>query len=259
MTLPKIATRLFISESLSAGAAIGLDHEQSHFLRSVLRLKPGAYLLLFNGADGEWLARLEGLGKGWASLEVVEPTREQTEEPDLWLLFAPLKRARIDFLAEKATELGVSRLIPVMTRRTNVERVNTTRLAANAREAAEQTERLSVPEVDEPVDLPRALGDWPEGRILIVCAEAGPAVPMVDLLAELPRDARRPAAVLIGPEGGFDDAELELLGRQDFAQLVSLGPRILRADTAAIAALACWQAWAGDWTRDGGARPRFHG
>ena len=131
MSLPKIATRLFVSDALTAGAAIGLDHEKAHFLRSVLRLKPGACLLLFNGRDGEWLARLEGLGKGWASLEVLEQTRVQIEEPDLWLLFAPIKRARIDFLAEKATELGVSRLQPVLTRRTNVERVNTGGAAAD--------------------------------------------------------------------------------------------------------------------------------
>ena len=259
MSQHKIVTRLFVEEDLSEGQVLGLDHARAHFLRSVLRLQPGAPVALFNGRDGEWLAEIEGLGKGWASLELRERLRDQGEDPDLWLVFAPIKRARIDFLAEKATELGVSRLVPAMTRRTNVERVKIDRLAANAREAAEQTERLSVPLVEEPRPLEAILGDWPEARPILACAEAGEAVPIVEHLKTWPRDARRPAAILTGPEGGFEAAEFELLRRHPQVTLVSLGPRILRADTAALAALACWQAWAGDWTRDGGARPAFRG
>lgn len=259
MADPKIATRLYVEEALAEGQVLGLDHARSHFLRSVLRLRAGAFLALFNGRDGEWLAELEGLGKGWASLALRARLREQTREPDLWLVFAPIKRARIDFLAEKATELGVSRLLPAMTRRTNVERVNVDRLAANVREAAEQTERLSVPEVAEPRSLAAILGDWPAERPLIACAEAGEAVPIADHLAGWPRDAEQPAAILTGPEGGFAEEEFALLRRHPQVTLVSLGPRILRADTAALAALACWQAWAGDWGRDGGARPAFRG
>ena len=259
MSQPKIATRLYVEQDLEEGQPLGLDHAQAHFLRSVLRLETGALLALFNGRDGEWLAEIEGLGKGWASLALRERLRPQSREPDLWLVFAPIKRARIDFLAEKATELGVARLLPAMTRRTNVERVKVERLAANAREAAEQTERLSVPVVEEARPLEAILGDWPAERPLIACAEAGEAVPLAEHLAGWPRDAEAPAAVLTGPEGGFAPEEFELLRRHPQVSLVSLGPRILRADTAALAALACWQAWAGDWTRDGGARPAFRG
>ena len=259
MAQPKIATRLYVEQDLEEGRPLGLDHAQAHFLRSVLRLETGAMLALFNGRDGEWLAEIEGLGKGWASLGLRERLREQIREPDLWLVFAPIKRARIDFLAEKATELGVSRMLPAMTRRTNVERVKVERLAANAREAAEQTERLSVPVVEEPRTLDVILEDWPAERPLIACAEAGEAVPLVEHLAGWERDAEQPAAILTGPEGGFAPEEFALLRRHPQVSLVSLGPRILRADTAALAALACWQAWAGDWTRDGGARPAFRG
>lgn len=259
MAQPKIATRLYVEQALEEDQPLGLDHAQAHFLRSVLRLESGALLALFNGRDGEWLAEIEGLGKGWASLRLRERLREQSRDPDLWLSFAPIKRARIDFLAEKATELGVARLLPAMTRRTNVERVKIERLAANAREAAEQTERLTVPEVAPPRPLEEILGDWPEDRPLIACAEAGEAVPIVEHLAGWKRDAGQPAGILTGPEGGFAPEEFELLRRHPQVSLVSLGPRILRADTAALAALACWQAWAGDWSRDGGARPAFRG
>lgn len=259
MRQPKIATRLFVEEALTEGQILGLDSARAHFLRSVLRLRPGASLALFNGCDGEWRAEVEGLGKGWASLALCERLREQSREPDLALVFAPIKRARIDFLAEKATELGVAKLLPAMTRRTSVERVNVARLAANAREAAEQTERLSVPEVAEPRALSAILSDWPEDRPLIACAEAGDALPIAEYLAAWPRDAMQPAAILTGPEGGFAPEEFALLQRHPKVEMVSLGPRILRADTAALAALACWQAWAGDWARDGGARPAFRG
>lgn len=248
----KIATRLFVEEPLVQGGKIGLDHARAHFLRSVLRLAQGALLAVFNGTDGEWLARLEGLGKGWASLELLEQRRAQTAEPDLWLAFAPIKRGRVDFLAEKAAEIGCSRLLPVMTRFTDVTRVNTERLAANAREAAEQCERLTVPEVAEPIKLSAFADVWPAERRLILCAEFGPARPIAETLSDL-GDSPGPLGVMTGPEGGFARSELDALTQLPFVTPVSLGPRILRADTAALAALACCQAICGDW-RD---RPEF--
>jgi len=251
----KIATRLYVEESLSPGRSLGLDHARSHFLRSVLRLAPGARLAVFNEKDGEWLAEIEGLGKGWCSLVLLEQRRAPAPEPDLWLVFAPIKRARIDFMAEKATELGCSLLQPVMTRFTAVSRVNEERLAANAREAAEQCERLSLPEVRETVTFDQLLRDWPSERRLMVCAEWGDALPVAEALqairAELPggvpgERSAGPWAVMTGPEGGFAESELDALRKLPFVTPVGLGPRILRADTAALAAIACWQAILGD-------------
>lgn len=241
-----IETRLFVEEPLAEGAVIGLDHARAHYLRSVLRLAPGAAIALFNGRDGAWRARLEGLGKGWASLQVESLLQPQAPEPDLWLCFAPIKRARLDFLAEKATELGASRLQPVMTQHTIVTRVNGERLAANAREAAEQCERLSVPEVRAPAKLTELLAGWPAERRLYLCAEAGAARPIAEALLAAAQEPPRPAAFMTGPEGGFSPAELDALANQSFVVPVGLGPRILRADTAAIAALASWQAILGD-------------
>ena len=174
----KTATRLYVGEALTPGRSVGLDHARAHFLRSVLRLGPGAQLAVFNESDGEWLAEIEGLGKGWCSLVLLEQRRAPAPEPDLWLVFAPVKRARIDFMAEKATELGCSVLQPVMTRFTAVSRVNEERLAANAREAAEQCERLSLPEVRETVTFDQLLQGWPPERRLVVCAEWGDARPI---------------------------------------------------------------------------------
>ncbi len=253
----KLATRLYLEQDLAAGATLGLDHGRAHYLRSVLRLGRGARLALFNGRDGEWSARLDALGKGWASLVVEEKLRAQTHAPDLWLVFAPIKRARIDFLAEKATELGVSRLQPVMTRYTAVSRVNEERLAANAREAAEQCGRLDVPAVGRVRDLFDLLGEWPAERRLLVCAESGPAEPIAEVLralSEAENGRAPPCAVLAGPEGGFAPAELDGLANLPFSSLVGLGPRVLRADTAALAALACWQAILGDGRSRLGAR-----
>ncbi len=246
---PKVATRLHVAEDLDAGQVIGLDHGRAHFLRTVLRLQVGARLALFNGRDGEWLAELEGLGKGWASLAVRERRRAQHPEPDLWLVFAPIKRGRIDFLVEKASELGCAELRPVMTRFTAMDRVNTERLAANAREAAEQCERLSVPSVAAPQELGKLIDAWPPERHLLVCAERGAARPVAEALAEAAAAglAEAPWAVLVGPEGGFAAHELSALARLPQARFVGLGPRILRADTAGLAALTCWQAWLGDW------------
>lgn len=250
-----IKTRLYVDSPLAEDQSVGLDHERAHFLRHVLRLDRGDAVAVFNGRDGEWLARIDGFGKGWCSLTVAEPRRTQAGEPDLWLLFAPIKKGRIDFVAEKATEMGVSRLWPVFTRRTDPNRVNLDRLRANAVEAAEQCERLTVPDLSDPVPLSRALADWPAGRTLFLCAESGAARPAAEAMRAA---GRGPAAVLIGPEGGFEKSELDEICKLPFVVPVGLGPRILRADTAVVAALACWQSLAGDWASDSAdIRPPF--
>ncbi len=236
--------RLFVEDDLAPGGALTLDGPRAHYLRDVLRLGVGAEVLLFNGRDGEWRATVAATAKRSLDLGIENQTRPQIAEPDLWLCFAPVKKARIDFIAEKATELGVSALLPVITRRTNVERVNLERLRANAVEAAEQTERLSVPEVRGPVSLEQVLRSWPATRRLLIADETGGGRPILDALG----DARPgPWAVLVGPEGGFAREELDRIAALPGVLPVGLGPRILRADTAAIAALACLQAAIGDW------------
>jgi 16S rRNA (uracil1498-N3)-methyltransferase len=241
-------SRLFVEAGLGAGVEALLDEAQAHYLRNVMRRADGAPLSLFNGRDGEWKATLSLRGKKAAVALVGEQTRTQAAEPDLWLCFAPVKRARIDYIAEKATELGVSVLQPIVTQHTAVERVNVERLRANAIEAAEQTERLSVPEVRAPVDLARLLDTWPSGRRLLMCDETGSGPPIADVLAGLDAASRAvPWAIVVGPEGGFASAELAALRRIKDVTAVGLGPRILRADTAALAALAVWQALVGDW------------
>jgi 16S rRNA (uracil1498-N3)-methyltransferase len=240
--------RLHVAADLAAGAAVALEEAQTHYLRNVLRLAPGDEVALFNGRDGEWQAAIDGLAKRSTTLRCLAQTRPQIAEPDLWLLFAPIKRLRIDFLVAKATELGVALLQPVFTRHTQATRLNLERLSAHAVEAAEQTERLSIPVLREPQSLVSCLAAWPAGRRLLLCAEAGRALPIADALGALAGtpSARSPWAVLVGPEGGFAAAELDDLGKLPFVTPVGLGPRILRADTAALAALACWQAILGD-------------
>jgi 16S rRNA (uracil1498-N3)-methyltransferase len=241
-------SRLFVEADLSAGSEAPLSEAQVHYLRHVLRRPDGSPLVLFNGRDGEWRATLEGRGKKAAVARLGERTREQIAEPDVWLCFAPVKRARIDYIAEKATELGAAVLQPVLTQHTMVERVNLERLRANAIEAAEQTERLGVPDVRAPVTLARLLADWPAGRRLLMCDETGGGPPIGTVLSGLDAAARAaPWAIVIGPEGGFAEAELAAIRRLKDVTAVGLGPRILRADTAALAALACWQALVGDW------------
>lgn len=241
--------RLFIANDLSADTLIILDKDQSHYLANVMRVKAGEDVALFNGRDGEWLGRLDKVAKASVTIQVQSQSRRQTPEPDLWLLAAPIKKDRIDLVAEKATELGISALWPVFTHRTVMSRVNTDRLAANMVEAAEQCERLSVPEMREPTDLAKALAGWDAARPLVFLDESGGGAPITQALNNLQPG---PLAVLTGPEGGFDDAERALLARLPFAVPVSLGPRILRAETAAIAALSVVQALLGDWNR----RPR---
>jgi 16S rRNA (uracil1498-N3)-methyltransferase len=239
----KISARLFVTSPLAEGAAVELGPEQAHYLRNVMRLGDGDAVALFNGSDGEFRARIQSFGKRTAHLLVEERLRAQQAEADLWLVFAPIKRARIDYLVEKATELGASALVPVITRHTHVERLNLDRLRAHAIEAAEQSERLTVPRIEEPRALDEVLAAWDASRRIMLCDESGTAPPASVALANQNAAAW---AVLIGPEGGFAETELDALRKLPFVSPVSLGPRILRADTAALAGLAVLQALRGE-------------
>lgn len=241
-------TRLFVDSALAPGAVVEAAEGQAHYLMHVMRAKAGEPVALFNGRDGEWTAKVATPAKRKVHLEVGEKLRDQSGEPDVRLVFAPVKR--IEFLVEKATELGVRALHPVFTRRTTIGRVNAKRLLANATEAAEQSDRLSVPEIAEAVQLLDLLGAWPADRRLYFLDETGGGAPIAEVLARARADGnvKTPVAFLTGPEGGFDQSELDALRRLPFAVPVGLGPRILRAETAALAALACWQAFCGDWT-----------
>lgn len=238
------AQRLFVTAALSGGATIDLDRDQSHYVLNVLRMDEGARILAFNGRDGEWLCRLRKNGKRDARLATEEQTRLQTPPGELTYLFAPLKQARLDYMVQKAVEMGVSALRPVVTRHTQVNRVNAERLRANVVEAAEQCGILSVPEVLDEMKLEAVLAAWEPDRLLIFCDEDAEVADPVAALASAPAG---PASLIIGPEGGFSDEERrQLLGLPKVLRL-SLGPRILRADTAAVAALAILQAVRGDW------------
>ncbi|NBD28730.1 MAG: 16S rRNA (uracil(1498)-N(3))-methyltransferase [Alphaproteobacteria bacterium] len=234
--------RLFVDHPLGAGQTVPLDRDQAHYLFGVMRLGPGAVLSLFNGRDGEWDAEVTEAAKRRGTLTCLQQTRPLQEPPDLWLLFAPIKKARTDFIVEKATEMGARRICPVLTEFTNSERVRVDRLQAHAVEAAEQCGGTYVPELAEPAKLDRLLDGWTPARALMFCDETrlGAADGMPDAL-------RPPAAILIGPEGGFSPRERDHLRGMDCATSISLGPRILRADTAAVAALTLWQNAHGDW------------
>jgi 16S rRNA (uracil1498-N3)-methyltransferase len=305
-TYPKI--RLFVEHGLALNAAVTIRDEQAHYLLRVMRIKQGEMLALFNGADGEWRAEVSVIGKKELQLKVLDQLRDYLLPPDIWLCFAPLKFGRIDYLVQKATELGVAKLQPVYTQYTQADRVNLQRLRANAVEAAEQCERVEVPEIAEPIDLPKLLAAWPVDRQLLYGDESGNGVALKDWLAQqtvsaasphpnpLPvgegsarsahangkalslglearkfdspgsnflvqglgegqdqilRDRIDKFAILIGPEGGFSPNERHILATK--ATAVGLGPRILRADTAAIALLSILQCWLGDWQQP----PRF--
>jgi 16S rRNA (uracil1498-N3)-methyltransferase len=230
-----------VTADLREGGGVALSDGQAHYLLHVMRAKPGDRVRLFNGRDGEWAAQLAAATRRGVTATALARTAPQSAVPDLWLCFAPVKKTPADYLAQKATELGVARLQPVFTRRTIVTRVNEERLAANAVEAAEQSDRLSVPDIAAPVTLEKLLAAWPDARTLYFCDEGGDARP----LAEAAQPAA--AAILTGPEGGFDPAERDMIRSRSFVVPVTLGPRILRADTAALAALAVWQSAAGDW------------
>ncbi len=238
------AQRLFVEHDLAPGVAVACAPEQVNYLRNVLRLADGAEILIFNGRDGEWKATLRITGKRTCSLEPVERIRAQQDGPDIHYVFAPLKRARLDYMIQKATELGVARLQPVLTRHTIAERVNLDRMRANAIEAAEQCGILRIPDIGEPARLDRLIAAWDPARPLVFCDEAAEIQSPLEALS---RTQSGPLGLLIGPEGGFATDERELLIRQPFTVRLSLGPRIMRADTAAIAALALINAALGDW------------
>jgi 16S rRNA (uracil1498-N3)-methyltransferase len=253
--------RLFVDAPLAAGSALPLEAPQAHYLVDVLRLKEGDGVLVFNGREGEWRATLAPVSKKKFALKIEEQTRPQTQPADLHYLFAPIKRARLDYMVQKAVEMGVSKLVPVITRHTNAERVNVARMAANAVEAAEQCGILNLPEIAEPVALDKAVAALEPDRLLVFCDEDAPTGGPIAQLSEpagpdrlsMPggvkqaSDHRSSLAVLIGPEGGFAHDERRLLMARSNTRRIGLGPRILRADTAAVAALALVQAILGDW------------
>jgi 16S rRNA (uracil1498-N3)-methyltransferase len=243
----KSLPRLYLDTPLAAGTRIDLEREHTNYLIAVLRMKAGEAVIVFNGRDGAWLTRIADDHRKGAVLEAVVQTEHQTEKSDLWFGFAPLKTARLDYVVQKATEMGAGVIQPVITQFTQVSRLKTDKLEANVVEAAEQCEVLSVPTLAPETDLTTLISDWRHThglRRLIFCDESAPSHTPAQTLADL---EGLPVGILVGPEGGFSDAERTLLLSQDFVVPISLGPRILRADTAAVAALAVVQATIGDW------------
>ncbi len=244
MAVAKI--RLCVDQPLGPGQSLALDEAQAHYLFAVMREAVGSAVLAFNGRDGEWLCLVEAAGKRGGVLRCQAQTRVQTAPPDLWLVFAPVKKARTDFIVEKAVELGAARLIPVQTDFTNAERLRQDKAAAHVREAAEQCAALWLPEVAPLTPLPKLLAAWDPGRRLFWAdeAQAGQAASPLPVLAALPPG---PAAILIGPEGGFSEPERRTLRALPYVTPLALGPRILRAETAALSLMTLWQAQLGDW------------
>jgi len=237
---PRSLPRLFVETLLSAGARVGLDSAQANYLGNVMRLKQGDRLLLFDGVSGEWLAEVADAGKKRMTLAVVEPTRPQENVPDLWLAFAPVKKGRVDWLVEKAVELGVARLLPVVTQRTIVDKLNLDRMRAHIVEAAEQCGRTTLAAIDEPVKLDAFLKSRDTARTLYFADESGGDPAAIAF-------APGPSLILTGPEGGFTPDEAAVIRAAPNACAISLGPRILRAETAALAAISAWMSSVGDW------------
>ncbi|MFD1612875.1 16S rRNA (uracil(1498)-N(3))-methyltransferase [Sphingomonas tabacisoli] len=238
---PHSAPRLFIDQPLADGMELRIEGGQAHYLLSVMRMKAGGAVKLFDDRTGEWLGEVAQTGKRDLIVRIAARLRDREAVPDLWLCVAPIKRGRIDWVAEKASELGVARLVPVATRRAVVDKLNAERLRAHMIEAAEQCERTALPEIADMVSLDALLRDWPAERALFFADEEG-GTPLAQAIRP------GPAAILIGPEGGFDPAEREAIRAVSAAVPISLGPRILRAETAAIAAVSVWMAAAGDWS-----------
>ncbi len=251
MLKSKTKIRLFVESPLKPGLDLTLDEAQAHYLAHVMRVRSGDSLSLFNGRHGEWMSHVARIGKNICSVFVERQTRKQQPEQGPWLAFAPIKKTAVDFIAEKATELGSSRLCPVFTSRTAVTRINVRRLRANAIEAAEQSERLTVPDVMDPVPFEDFISRWPSERALFILHGRGQGQPVFEHFAAIRSVSTRrqscPPGFLIGPEGGFSPSELDLAGNLPFVSVIEMGPRVLRCETAAMAVLACWQAIAGDW------------
>jgi 16S rRNA (uracil1498-N3)-methyltransferase len=241
--------RLYVEFALSHGLRLKDSSAHAHYLLRVMRAKDGDHVSAFNGIDGEWRTQICRIGKRDCELICENLVAEQKEVPDVWLTFAPIKRTPADYVTQKATELGVRVLQPVVTHRTIARRVNVERMRANAVEAAEQSGRLTVPEVRAPIDLPALLSSWPKDRRLVFCDEGGMVPPLAKALLSQKKNSKS-WAILTGPEGGFDDDERVAIRACPFTLAVSLGPRIMRADTAALAALSIWQASRGDWAGD---------
>jgi 16S rRNA (uracil1498-N3)-methyltransferase len=237
---PASLTRLFVDLPLASGVTLTLEGGQAHYLSGVMRLKAGDAIALFDDVSGEWRGEIEQVARRHIQIRITTKLREREEVPDLWLIAAPIKKGRIDWVAEKACELGVARWQPVITHRTIVDKLNLDRIRAHMVEAAEQCERTALPILDEPVKLAKLLKDWPPDRALIFADEEGGA-PMAQAVKP------GPAAILIGPEGGFTDEERAAIKAVPQAVGVSLGPRILRADTAMAAAVSLWMGLVGDW------------
>jgi 16S rRNA (uracil1498-N3)-methyltransferase len=243
--------RIHVAQGLGSGASIAIAPAAAHHLGTVLRLPPGAPVAAFNGIEGEWLCTIAAYDRQGARLAVERRLRPPPAEPDLWLLFAPIRRGRLDWLVEKACELGVSTLVPVVTARTQGERLHPGRLRALSIAAAEQSGRLSLPVIEPMVPLARVLAAWSPARPLLLCDESGAGSPAAAAFGAL---APGPAAILVGPEGGFTQTELDALGKLSFVTRIDLGPLVLRAETAAVAALAVFQAVAGEWAAAGDRR-----
>jgi 16S rRNA (uracil1498-N3)-methyltransferase len=240
--------RLYVEADLAVGSPVALTRQQANYLLNVLRRKNGDAILLFNGRDGEWLSRLQVSGRKHASLNPEEQTRPQPQSSKLIYLFAPLKKGRLDYMVQKAVEMGVGQLQPVITEYTQFSRLSIERMRSHVIEAAEQCGILALAECHEPVKLQQALENWPENARLIYCDEGEESQNPLAPLNALPKNAKPEAlGVLIGPEGGFSESERQLLRSQEFVTAIPLGPRVLRADTAAVAALAMVQATLGDW------------
>lgn len=239
---PKSAPRLFVAEKLAAGAHVRIEGNPAHYLARVMRVGTGDIVILCDDVTGEWAARVVDTGKRDVTLEVADMLRAREAVPDLWLCPALLKKDRFDQILEKATELGVATIRPIVTRRCVADKLNLERAAAITTEAAEQCARTALPALSAPVKLDALLADWPEGRALFFADESGGAPAAAAFSAH-----HGPAAILTGPEGGFDDAERAAIRAHPAARAITLGPRILRGETAAIAALALWMGTAGDW------------
>jgi 16S rRNA (uracil1498-N3)-methyltransferase len=248
---PKSAPRLFVEGELGAGQIRTIEGNAAHYLGAVMRVAPGDAVILNDDISGEWAARVEAAGKRSVTLCVVERLRAREAVPDLWLCIAPIKKPHFELVIEKATELGAGRIVPVLTRRCVVDKVNGERMRTIATEAAEQCARTALPAIAPLVPLTRLLAEWPAGRALFFADEAlaGGGAPQAATEAATTQFAAHggPAAILIGPEGGFDDGERAAITAHPAARPIALGPRILRAETAAVAALALWMAAAGDW------------